>query len=182
MKNITDFTGRLGNQMFEYAYLYAQTRKGIIPDIFVQDEAYFSEYKDDISQLFGNGIGNIPAVALHVRRGDYVNNPFYIDLMEDGYYERALQEFPNESFLVFSDDIAWCKKQELFKDFLFSEETTDVEALNAMASCEGHIIANSSFSWWAAYLSPHGGKVVAPKKWYADGVERTSIPASWKRV
>ena len=172
--------GRLGNQMFQYAYLHAQARKGLIPDIYVQDPAYFENYKDEICLIFGQGIELIDQVAIHVRRGDYVENPFYVDLMTTGYYERAMALFPNESFLIFSDDIKWCKQQDIFKNCEFSERRTEVEDLNLMAGCKGVIIANSSFSWWGAYLS--SGRVIAPKEWYSDGVERTKLPKEWIRI
>ena len=170
-------SGRRGNQMFQFAYLHAQARKGLILDIYVQDPKYFEEYKDEIKLIFGQDIELIDQVAIHVRRGDYVNNPFYVDLMTTDYYEKAMELFPNEGFLVFSDDIEWCKKQDIFKGCEFSEGRTEVEDMNLMAGCKGVIIANSSFSWWGAYLS--SGKVIAPLMWYADGVERTKLPKTW---
>jgi hypothetical protein len=182
MVNITALTGRLGNQMFQYAYLYSQYRDGLIPDIYIQDEKYFEKYKDEIKSQFKSGISNIPYVAIHVRRGDYVGNDFYVDLFADGYYERAMKEFPDSAFIIFSDDIPWCKEQNIFEKCAFSDGFDEVEDLNIMASCCGHIIANSSFSWWGAFLSPNGGKVIAPSRWYTDGVERTKIPNSWIKV
>jgi len=174
--------GGTANLMFKEAYLYAQMRNGIIPDVYVQDEDYFKEYAGEIKMLFGQGIGKLDQVAIHIRRGDYVNNPFYVDLMETGYYERAMGEFPDADFLVFSDNIEWCKMQEIFDGCEFSEGKNDIEDLNLMASCTGHIIANSSYSWWGAYLSPHGGRVIAPKEWYTDGIDRTKCPESWTRL
>lgn len=172
--------GRLGNQMFQGAYIYAQMKRGRIPDIYVQDPVYFDDYREDIRLLYGDKIGHIDKVAIHVRRGDYVNNPFYVDLTKTSYYYNAMQLFPGEHFMVFSDDIEWCKQQEMFKGCSFSEGHDEIQDLNIMASCKGIIIANSSFSWWAAYLS--NAKVIAPKAWYADGVERTKCPSSWIRL
>lgn len=182
MTPVTNLTGRLGNQMFQYAYMYSQMRDGEIPDIYVQNEEYFKKYKHEIKTIFSDGIGKLPYVAIHVRRGDYVNNSFYVDLYQEGYYVRAMKEFEGANFLVFSDDIPWCKEQYIFRDCHFSTGYNEVQDLNQMASCRGHIIANSSFSWWGAYLSPHSGRVVAPKNWYSDGVERTALPASWLRI
>ena len=157
-------SGRLGNQMFQFAYIYSQMRKGLIPDVYMQDEKYFADVKGEIKQIYGEGIGGLPYVSIHVRRGDYVNNDFYVDLFANGYYERAMAMFPDEKFLVFSDDVAWCKEQDIFKECEFSEGFDEVEDMNRMASCRAHIIANSSFSWWAAWLS--GKKTIAPKDWY----------------
>lgn len=182
MLSTREVIGGLGNLMFKEAYIYAQMRDGQIPDLYVQSPHYFSKYADEIKQRFGQSIIKMPYVAIHVRRGDYVGNPFYVDLSQTDYYERAMKEFPNATFMVFSDDIDWCMKQDVFKDCLFSKGKGEVKDLNDMASCIGHIIANSSFSWWAAFLSPHGGKVVSPKLWHPDGVERTILPDKWIRI
>ena len=181
MINPDKIFGRLGNKLFQGAYIYAQMRRGIIPDIYVQNPEYFDQYCDEIKKLFGDDIGKIDKVAIHVRRGDYVNNPFYVDLTQTDYYEKAMAEFPDSKFLVFSDDIEWCKEYFIGEEYTF-DHSDELNALNSMASCTGHIIANSSFSWWGAYLSPHGGKVVAPKNYYSDGIERTKFPKEWKRL
>lgn len=183
MRKITDITGRLGNQMFQYAFFYTYARENQI-DHYYQDPKFFEDRKDEVLQIFREGINNpVDMVAIHVRRGDYVNNPFYVDLIKTNYYEEAMAEFPDAKFVVFSDDIEWCKQQEIFKDCEF-QHGSEVEDMNDMASCVGHIIANSSFSWWAAYISPYTKKVVAPSvdNWYADGVERTVCPNEWVRI
>lgn len=176
---ISNISGRLGNQMFQLAYIYARVRDGLIPDIYVQNSAYFEEYKDEIKKLFGEGIEKIDMVGIHVRRGDYVDNPFYVDLMETPYYEDAMALFPKEKFIVFSDNIEWCKKQDIFNRCEFANGN-EIDDLNLLASCKGIIMANSSFSWWAGYLSD--AKVVAPLAWYRDGVERTVLPKEWIKI
>lgn len=176
---ITKLSGRLGNQMFQFAYIFAQMKRGIIPDVYVQNPVYFDDYREDIKLLFGDGLSKIDKVAIHVRRGDYVNNPFYVDLTQTDYYKKAMAEFPDEKFMVFSDDIEWCQKQDIFTGCSFSEHD-EVKDLNLMASCKGIIMANSSFSWWGAYLS--NAKVIAPKEWYSDKVERTKLLKSWTRL
>lgn len=172
--------GRLGNRMFQMAYIYAQMKRNEVPDIYLQSPEYFDEFRLEIRQLYGEGIEPIDQVAIHVRRGDYVNNPFYVDLMQTQYYSRAMDEFPNAEFLVFSDDIEWCKNQTIFSGCEFSEGKTEIEDLNLMAGCRGIIMANSSFSWWAAYLS--NAKVIAPKAWYADKIDRTKLLSSWETI
>jgi len=173
--------GRLGNRMFQMAYMKAQELEGNIPDIYVQDPKYFDKYKSQIAQMYRGNVSVTPAVAIHVRRGDYVNNPFYVDLLKTDYYQRAMAEFPQAKFLVFSDDIEYCKTIPLFSQCEFYHGT-ELEDMNKMMSCMGHIIANSSFSWWAAYLSPYSKKIVAPKSWYNDLVERTKCPNTWTRI
>src|SRR3990167_718488 len=181
-------TGRLGNKMFQIAYLYARVKDGTIPDWYLQDPAYFKGYEDEIKQLFGQGIGYLSQVGIHIRRGKnpfiplepkYHENPFYVNLSETDYYERAMALFPDDNFLVFSDDQDWCK--EKFKDntrVQVMEKGDEVEDLNLYASCKAQITANSSWSYWGAFLNPNEGKqIIAPKNWYADGNQtRTVIP------
>lgn len=194
--------GRLSNQMFILAAHYAWTKENRIP-FFVQDEKYFSKYADEIRKLYSNGIEMCKEdkVAIHVRRAKnplnpqepaYSQNPFYADLghhlhedMSDSYYARAMALFPGEKFLVFSDDIEWCKGSELFKGCEFAEGGTALEDMNRMASCKHNIIANSSFSWWAGWLNPNPNKIViAPKQWFANPEHEylIGIPDTWKRI
>lgn len=177
--------GRLGNSMFQYAFLYAYSKRHG-GDWYFQDPKWFEEYEKDIKKLFGTGIGYDDRVAIHVRRAGnpvnlkepaYSENPFMVDLTKTEYYERAMAMFPKERFLIFSDDLPWCK--ERFKGCDFSDND-EVEDLNRMASCKSQIIANSSYSWWAAYLNPNPNKkVIYPSKWYADGIKRTVCSTSW---
>lgn len=178
---IEKITGRLGNQMFQYAFLYTNARKNGI-DCYYQDPKFFQEVADDIKQIFRQDIyAKTDMVAIHVRRGDYVGHHFYVDLSSTEYYRKAMELFPDKDFIVFSDDIEWCKEQEIFKDCDFSYGD-EIEDMNLMASCTGHIIANSSFSWWGAFISPYTEKVVAPRDWYSDGAERTVCPSNWIKI
>jgi len=195
MINPDILTGRLGNRMFQIAYLYSQVKAGTIPDWYVQDVKYFEKYAEDIKQLFGEGIGYLNQVGVHVRRGknpinpnepSYAQNPFYTHLCDTDYYEKAMAMFPNEEFLIFSDDPEWC--QEKWKDMpkvQIMNRGDEIEDFNILASCKSQIIANSSWSYWAAYLNPNPSKkVIAPsvKNWYADGMERTVCPKEWIRI
>lgn len=173
--------GRTGNRMFQMAYIYSKVLDGEIPDIYVQDYTLFNKHREQIAKMLRGDVSCIPAVAIHVRRGDYVDNPFYVDLLKTDYYERAMAEFPQAKFMVFSDDIEYCKGLPIFFECDFYHED-EIKDFNKMMSCMGHIIANSSYSWWAAYLAPFTKKVIAPQAWYSDGVERTKIPSAWKRI
>lgn len=107
-------------------------------------------------------------IALHIRRGDYlINSKNHHNLSMD-YYKEALSKFKNNrQVIVFSDDPSWCKEQELFLDdrFFISEGTGPYHDLYLMSKCSDFIIANSTFSWWAAWLS-NSKKVIAPSKWF----------------
>lgn len=183
--------GRLGNRMFQMAYIYAQMKDGNIPDIFLQDLKYFDKHRDEIKKLFGEGIGYLPYTAIHLRVGKnpinpnepkYNENPFYVNLPATGYYIEAIKLFPDTKFIVFSDDIDFAKKYFEGDRFAFDESSNEIEALNKMASCENHIIANSSFSWWGAYLSPHKGKTVYPSLWFSDNIQRVTFPSDWIKI
>lgn len=199
MTNPDKIFGRLSNRMFMMAALYAYCKDNNYP-LFVQDEKYFKKYENDIRQIYGEGIGFIDKVSIHVRRAKnpinpsepaYSENSFYVDLghhlhedMSDNYYIRAMAMFPNEKFLVFSDDIEWCKQSPIFKDCEFYHGT-EIEDMNQMASCKSNIIANSSFSWWAAWLNPNPSKVViAPKRWFSDEENEKfiGVPSTWIRI
>lgn len=176
------FFGRLGNSLFQYAYIYAQSRK-TGQDVYLQDPKYFEGYEDEIRQIYGVTTSKLDMVAIHVRRGDYVNNPFYVDLTSTDYYTRAMKMFPiGTKFLVFSDDIEWCKTYFVGNEFEFSENENELDDMSLMADCKAIIIANSSFSWWGAFLGDKNKKVIAPKAWYTDLEERTKCPKTWIRI
>ena len=191
MISIDSLTGRIGNRMFQYAYLYSQVKEGKLPDVYVQDPKYFDHHREDIKKIYGHGIGSVPFTSVHIRRGDYVGNLFYVDLTDTDYYQKAFALFPKEHFLVFSDDPIWASWfiQDNFKEdfarFQLVENESDVEDMNLMASCESNIIANSSFSWWAGYLNPNPNKVVvcpAETSWHTDGIIRTRVQSEWTQI
>lgn len=196
MKNLRAEIGGLGNLMFKEAYIWAQMRDGKIPDIYVQSSKYWEKYKEEIRQRFSSGIGYDERVALHIRRGDYLKvSQFHVNLWDTDYYKKAVALFPKDiKFLVFckdnqgeaqdADDKEWCLKNVplLGIDFDMYEHGKETNDLNAMASCRGIIGANSSFSWWAAFLNPHNGLKVFPKQWFVDGIQRTELEKEWKQL
>lgn len=195
MKKARNEIGGLGNLLFKEAYIWGQFRDGNIPDIYVQSPKYWEKYKDEIRQRFSSGIGHTDKVALHIRRGDYLKvSQFHTNLWDTDYYKEAVKLFPGEKFLVFCkdtqnpeqdrDDQEWCQDNLPFLGIAFEmyrhgEETDD---LNAMASCKAIIGANSSFSWWAAFLG--GNPAVFPKeeKWFTDGKVRTELMPEWTQI
>jgi len=138
---------------------------------YFQSERYFADFAEDIKKEFtfkqptdfiGEGV-----VAVHVRRGDYTNLQDHHPLCSLNYYEEAMSMFEGQSFLIFSDDIDWCKKNIKGPRVLYSEENSAAKDLQLMTSCDHTIIANSSFSWWGAWLNDNTHKkVIAPKIWF----------------
>lgn len=145
---------------------------------FFQTEKYFKHIKDELKGDFEfrdeilnpckemiSDLSN--PLSLHIRRTDYITNSNHTALELD-YYQKALQEFDKDlPVLVFSDDPEWCKKQKLFCDdrFLIADGNSNYIDLCLMTLCKYHIIANSSFSWWGAWLSD-SQKIVAPSGWF----------------
>lgn len=183
--------GGLGNRLFQLAYLYKQARSGTISDIYLQDPTFFEPYGEEIKALFAQGIEKTDMVSIHVRRGDYIGNSFYTDLNETDYYEEAISRFPKDTkFLIFcadrqqgnkdEADLEWCRQKFQGDNFEFFRGENELADFNGQAGCAAHIIANSSFSWWAAYVG--GGRTIAPSKWYADGRPGIPLPESWETI
>lgn len=137
------------------------------------------------------------AVSLHVRRGDYVSNARFAarhGCCTPAYYERALAHVTarlgaSPVIYAFSDDPAWVRDNLRLPCEIripgHNDAARNVEDLRLMAACRHHIIANSSFSWWGAWLNPRDDKVVAaPARWYADPDTRNPDiwPDTWARI
>ena len=125
-------------------------------------------------------------VSVHVRRADYLNIPEHHTNLQVEYYERAMKNFEGYSPVIFSDDIEWCKNNLNFNNMVLVEGNSDVEDLWLMSLCKNNIIVNSSFSWWGAYLNKNVDKVViAPSKWFGDGVSLSTediVPEQWNKI
>lgn len=191
--------GGLGNLMFKHAYLYAQAREQKIPDVYVQGKSHWATYENEIKSMFGVGIERIDMVSLQIRRGDYLTkDDFYVDLGKTEYYQKAVEYFPDKKFLIFCYDRQDPRQDERdrqwTRDFLDTyiarryelwEPRTETEDLNAMAGCEHTIMANSSFSWWAAFLNPNPDKkIICPSydNWFSDGKKRVELLDDWTKI
>src|SRR3990167_5724922 len=104
MNSVRKTIGGLGNIMFKQAYIYAQMRRGEIPDLYVQSQKYWKEFADEIKLMYQVETPQIDMVSLHIRRGDYKETDFYVDLTKTDYYEKAIAMFPDDKFLVFYKD------------------------------------------------------------------------------
>lgn len=166
-------------------------------DGYFHSEKYFANVAADIRTIFTfreppnaanrkilDDIESVTAVSVHVRRGDYITNPHtkrYHGVCSVEYYEKACrmiaERVQNVKFFIFSDDPDWVRE-----NIRPPAETTYVghnkddlahEDMRLMSNCRHHVIANSSFSWWGAWLNRFAGKtVIAPRRWVAD----TSVP------
>ncbi|AQG80779.1 alpha-1,2-fucosyltransferase [Spirosoma montaniterrae] len=149
----------------------------------------FSAYKQAIAQ-------SQTPVSVHVRRGDYVTHADFsksFGFIGLDYYMAAISrlktQVANPTLFIFSDDPDWVRQNllvDLPHEFVVNEGTdAEVDDLELMSLCRHHIIANSSFSWWGAWLNPAPDKVViAPKIWFSNKPFDTSdlTPSSWLRL
>lgn len=131
------------------------------------------------------------SISVHVRRGDYINNPIsanFHGVCSVDYYLNAVEVIarsaPNPIIYVFSDDVNWVKSNIKFPyPVRYMEGNTEnpIWDLYLMTSCKHHVIANSTFSWWGAWLGGNCEKiVVAPRYWFHGGKQpRTLIPEEW---
>jgi len=177
-------------------------------DGYWQSNKYFDDVEDIIrkdfcfrqpmsskNSLLAAKIGDADSVSLHVRRGDYVTNKDASrihTLCSIDYYDMSIREMANRigrpHFFVFSDDVAWAKENismaypcDWIDHNIGSESYND---MRLMSLCKHHIVANSTFSWWGAWLNPSLEKVVmAPHPWFANELSaRDLIPNTWLRL
>jgi hypothetical protein len=159
---------------------------------YFQSYKYFNDYKNEILKEFTfksvilekckQFISQYPnSVAIHVRRGDYVKHPGFWTITPE-YIQEALQYFNDDeyTFLIFSDDIEWCK--HIFPEgVIFVEGNNQFEDLCLMSLCKHNIISNSSYSWWGAYLNQNENKrIIAPSNWFTNPKPLNDLyPNNW---
>ena len=146
-----------------------------------QSSKYFEKFKDNLNEIFyldndkinetTNFIktvsNNLPVCSIHVRRGDYLKSPSFHPTCTIEYYKKGMEIIGCEKYIVVSDDINWCKEIFVGDEFIFSPYTDELDDLYLIMNCNYHIIANSSFSWWGAYLCKNTEKkIVAPSIWF----------------
>ena len=199
----------LERQLFRYEPELGSIKQDTYIDGHWQSELYFADHAETIRrdlcprEAFGErnktmlrSMEGIVPVSLHVRRGDYVTNADANRVhgtSDVTYFERAMKRVlelaPYAVFHVFSDDPEWARKNlPALASLIFVEHNMGVADhfdLLLMSACHHHIIANSSFSWWGAWLNPRPNKlVIAPERWFRDpSVDTTDlIPANWVRL
>jgi len=168
---------------------------------FFQSPAYFSHIENQLRREFGlarlmlppesvsfeEKLRETPTVSIHVRRGDYLGIG-ETQCLSDHYHEKAIAWFrlryEGLRFCVFSDDIAWCRTRFIGPEFMFCDLPASSEDplhdLRLMSSCRHHIIVNSSYSWWGAWLNPtEEKKVIAPVNWMRNISSEGVVLQEW---
>lgn len=167
---------------------------------YLQSWKYFDKYKEEALGYFElkpEHAEKIDALAasfgdntcsLHIRRTDYVNLSQHHPVMPMAYYTRAMEVMGDCTFVIFSDDINWCRENFVGNKFVFvDEQHPDVYDLMLMSKCKHNVIANSSFSWWGAYLNKNPNKrVIAPGKWFGPAYDNLDtkdlLPENWSKI
>lgn len=141
-------------------------------------------------------VENVESVAIHVRRGDYLSHTESSEMFHTcsvNYYVEAIKliksKLKSPQFFIFSDDLDWCKNNLSLglvgNSVRYITGNTDYEDLKIMSSCKHQIIANSSFSWWSAWLNVNENKtVIAPEKWYKNEEQNQlhTLPNDWIKL
>ena len=189
-------------QSISYVDAIDSCQLGSYLDGYWQNPRYFEDYKyqlqddfkpiksiSDLAQGWLLKIENTNSVSLHVRRGDYVTDP-HTNSMHGvcslEYYQRAIEIIKKSTlepnFYIFSDDISWCKDNFAFLGncFFVDDTETAIDDFVLMTQCNHSIIANSTFSWWGAWLGSKGA-VIAPKKWFPSATRSVDslFPRDW---
>lgn len=171
-------------------------------DGYWQNEKYFIEIREALlhefmpnqplsvqAQVHQFKIQHSTAVSIHVRRGDYLTHP-EIGVLDVEYYKKSVEYIRSRVvsplFFVFSNDLDWCKEHFIFIENLnyIDDTTTEIDDLILMSQCQHNIIANSSFSWWSAWLNSNASKIViAPKRWMINNPNNYKwTPNSWIEI
>ena len=163
---------------------YFQSEKYLDRDIVLDLYEIDEKTKTYIETKYGNDFTN--TVSIHIRRNDYLTKPESYIIQDMDYYIKAMEHFKHcDKFLIFSDDIEWCRQHFKGSQFEFIQEEDYID-LWLMSMCNHNIIGNSTFSWWGAWLNQHLDKIViAPKKWFAPAKNANTndlIPIEWKQI
>ncbi|MCY4781552.1 alpha-1,2-fucosyltransferase [Sphingobacterium sp. UT-1RO-CII-1] len=197
-------------QQNENELMYLPTKGNVYLNGYFQSEKYFNHKRAELLRIFEfpeldtknnkikeKIINAENSISIHVRRGDYLKPEVlkYHGVLTNQYYQEALKtinkNLTNYTVFVFSDDPNYCKTI-LFKDeenvnIITGNEKDAWKDMCLMSHCQHHIIANSSFSWWAAWLSQaENGIKIAPKKWFnalnTDFNINDIVPSSWLKI
>lgn len=154
--------------------------KNIAFDGYFQSEKYFEGYREELIERFGFKWEKREGwISLHVRRGDYLLSREYHPVMPLSYFSKAIQHYMERGyskFLVFSDDIGWCRENININrfptcEFEYSEGRTEIEDLELGSNCMHQIMSNSSFSVWQHILNRNKNKTcAAPSVWFGENV------------
>lgn len=185
---------KLGSNVYLHGNFQSEKYFKDIRPTLLQDFSYKELPSKKNAQLLKEIEAHPQAVSLHIRRGDYVQDAKVSQvhgMAELDYYVKALKHLKktvkNPKLYVISNDVEWCKQNLKFdaEMVIVDNNNTGAEDMRLMRACKHNILANSSFSWWGAWLNENPDKIIiAPKKWYNDTSISTAdlIPDNWVKL
>lgn len=173
-------------------------KQNLLLDGYFQSERYFEEFKNEIIDLFDLDDKKIqciqflskfekPVTSIHIRRGDYLQFKNVYNILDMDYYNRAIDFFPNNHFLVFYYDMDdWLQENFNVPNFTKVSFKDDILDLVCMSMCDNNIMSNSTFSWWSSYLNKNKNKIViSPKMWFSSIScinDQDIVPNYWIKI
>lgn len=174
-----------------------QSEKYFLPDLVRKDLSFKSSFK--LKEKAWSHLCNIQksnSISIHVRRGDYLLHPTVHNVLSLDYYTKAIQialwNITNPTFFIFTNDVPWVQQnlcpllRHTHCSIVSHQDVSMHEDMYLMKECKNSIIANSSFSWWGAWLNENTDRlVIAPKQWFAPGSGldwSDIIPTRWTQI
>lgn len=196
--NHTPINSKIKILTFPFEFIeVGKINEDVLIDGFFQSEKYFKHNRNHILDMFifdfeidkkYDFLKEKKTTSIHVRRGDYLNYPNHHPTQTLNYYLDSIDMLKNDTdlFVVFSDDINWCKENLKLKNIIYVENEKDYIELYLMSICTNHIISNSSFSWWGAWLNrSENKKVIGPSKWFGGEIIHNTddvLPENWIKI
>jgi|688.fasta_scaffold334865_2 hypothetical protein len=190
--------------LITYPFDFIETptiKENTIIDGFFQSEKYFSHNRNEILKFLNfdfiekesiekkyEFIFSKRCTSIHIRRGDYLKYPNHHPVQTSKYYLDAIEILNKDTdlFIVFSDDINWCKENLKLDNIIYIEGEKDYIELYLMKNCHNNITSNSSFSWWGAWLNENPSKkVVGPLIWFGNAIKHNTgdiLPEKWIKI
>lgn len=202
-KNLNGCNGSNNPTTLHYPFHYENINLpegDVIVDGYFQSEKYFKHNRKKILETLDFSFIDLQLLktkypfidkkttSIHVRRGDYLRFPNHHPVQSIEYYNNCIEllKTDTELFVIFSDDIEWCKENLKLDNVVYIQEEKDYNELYLMSLCKNNIISNSSFSWWGAWLNENKNKkVIGPNIWFGNAINHYTgdiIPESWIKI
>ena len=189
-----------------YYYEVFNIHKDCFFDGYWQNAQYFNSIREKILKVFAmkmidnhniniaQKLDSTNSVSIHVRRGDFSDNPIYNGICELDYYQKAIDIIRKnaliDKFYIFSNNTEWCRKHLVpllgYIDYTiidWNRGRDSYKDMFLMSKCKHNIIANSTFSWWGAWLNQHPDKIViGPNQWINIENNEFTLPAEWIKI